>query len=221
MDDSGEGSLTVLDYVRDLFDGISIPSVEPIDAEDSDSAEDGSPSRAASVATNLVSNSVSKAHRRMRIKGAEYLQNIQTAEQHIPVERERILGLLQTFADKELGRPTQEPRLQKSEAYAPQQGSIPWPPPSKAEGSSLPEGHELHRLSSAGIAKTRVHDIQGKDLPPLNNRPLGGAASSSHEVTHHCISSDTETDPLKRARELTPSPRSAALLNDHREPAQA
>ena len=125
MGSSGETSLPMLEYVKDLFETASIPSVEPSDAEDTDSGEDGSPSRAASVATNRTSNSVSKAHRIMRIKGAEYLQNIQTAEQHIPLERTRILGLLQTFADRELGRPTQEPRLQKSEAYAQQQASIP------------------------------------------------------------------------------------------------
>ena len=65
------------------------------------------------------------------------------------------------------------------------------------------------------------HDIQGKDPPPLNNRPLGGVASSSHEVIHHCISSDTEKDPPKQDRELTPSPRAAGLLNDQRESAQA
>ena len=95
MDDSGTRTLPVFEYVKDAFDNMSIPPDEQSDAEASDSAEDGAPSQAASVATNMISNSVSKAHRLLITEGAKHLQNIRTAGQHVPEERNRILGLLQ------------------------------------------------------------------------------------------------------------------------------
>ena len=176
----------------DLFD--SPPdSDESSSGGDDDSTEDGAPSRA-SVAMNLSSSSVSKAHKLLRIQGALYLESIQTSRQHVPEERTRILNLLNTFANERLGGPKQESPPQQSEAYAQKQASIPWPPPPKTEGPPLPaeqDTTELHRISSAGIVKTRINDIQSKEPPPLDNRPLGGTDSASRGTEHQCIASDT------------------------------